>query len=150
MRKGMRLACAAWAMLAGQAMVLDARAETADADAERQPIVVTAPGGAIDADDALHLTGADIGRAGAPDLLGALTRSIAGVTLQDAQGNPWQPNLVYRGFTASPLQGQAQGWRSIWTGRASTSPLAIPSPSICCRRRRFAASPCLTAALSTG
>lgn len=109
MRKGMRLAGAAWAMLAGQAMVPDARAETADADAERQPIVVTAPGGAIDADDALRLSGADIGRAGAPDLLGALTRSIAGVTLQDAQGNPWQPNLVYRGFTASPLQGQAQG-----------------------------------------
>ncbi|WP_336951628.1 TonB-dependent receptor [Sphingobium aromaticivastans] len=104
MRKGLWLMGAACALLAGQA-----RAETAAADAERQPIVVTAPGGAIDADDALRLTGADIGRAGSPDLLGALTRSIAGVTLQDAQGNPWQPNLVYRGFTASPLQGQAQG-----------------------------------------
>nr|WP_087576050.1 TonB-dependent receptor [Sphingomonas sp. CDS-1] len=104
MRKGLWLMGTACALLAGQA-----RAETAAADAERQPIVVTAPGGAIDADDALRLTGADVSRAGSPDLLGALTRSIAGVTLQDAQGNPWQPNLVYRGFTASPLQGQAQG-----------------------------------------
>lgn len=78
-------------------------------DVERQPIIVTAPGGAVDRDDALAVSGADIASAGTPDLLGALTRSIAGVTLQDAQGNPWQPNLVYRGFVASPLQGQAQG-----------------------------------------
>lgn len=104
MRKGLWLAGTAWALLAGRA-----EAGTAEADGERQPIVVTAPGGAVDADDALRLTGADINRAGTPDLLGAITRSIAGVTLQDAQGNPWQPNLVYRGFTASPLQGQAQG-----------------------------------------
>ena len=104
MRKGLWLAGTAWALLAGRA-----EADTAAADAERQSIVVTAPGGAVDADDALRLTGADINRAGTPDLLGAITRSIAGVTLQDAQGNPWQPNLVYRGFTASPLQGQAQG-----------------------------------------
>ncbi|AMK25941.1 TonB-dependent receptor [Sphingobium sp. TKS] len=104
MRKGLWLAGTAWALLAGRA-----EADTADADAERQAIIVTAPGGAVDADDALRLTGADINRAGTPDLLGAITRSIAGVTLQDAQGNPWQPNLVYRGFTASPLQGQAQG-----------------------------------------
>lgn len=101
MRKSLCLAGTALALLAGQAQ--------ADESAERQPIIVTAPGGAADADDALRLTSADITRAGTPDLLGALTRSIAGVTLQDAQGNPWQPNLVYRGFTASPLQGQAQG-----------------------------------------
>ncbi|MDI1296911.1 MAG: TonB-dependent receptor plug domain-containing protein, partial [bacterium] len=72
-------------------------------------IIVTAPGGAIDRDDGLSLSAADIGRAGPPDLLGALTRTMAGITLQDAQNNPWQPNLVYRGFVASPLQGQAQG-----------------------------------------
>ena len=70
---------------------------------------MTAPGGAVDVDDALILTRDDIGRAGTPDLLGALTRTIAGITLQDAQNNPWQPNLVYRGFSASPLQGVAQG-----------------------------------------
>lgn len=100
------------ALLAGTAFVIlagPAAAQVPDVDGEAQTIIVTAPGGAIDVDDALAVSAADIGRAGAPDLLGALTRTMAGVTLQDAQGNPWQPNLVYRGFTASPLQGQAQG-----------------------------------------
>lgn len=100
-------------LLAGSAMALvggTVRAQTPEeAETARQPIVVTAPGGAVDIDDALTLTAADISRTGSPDFLGALTRNFAGVTLQDAQNNPWQPNLVYRGFTASPLQGQAQG-----------------------------------------
>lgn len=85
-------------------------------------IIVTAPGGAIDSDDALKIGSADIGRAGAPDLLGALTRNIAGVTLQDAQNNPWQPNLVYRGFVASPLQGQSQGLATYLDGARFNQP----------------------------
>ncbi|WP_253341716.1 TonB-dependent receptor [Sphingobium sp. OAS761] len=100
------------ALLAGTAMLWAAQGEARQADEDddaRRAIVVTAPGGAIDIDDALSLSSADIARGGTPDLLSALTRSFAGVSLQDAQGNPWQPNLVYRGFTASPLQGQAQG-----------------------------------------
>ena len=67
-------------------------AQTAE---DRATIIVTAPGGAIDADDALELSADDINRSGPPDILGALTRTMAGVTLQDAQNNPWQPNLVY-------------------------------------------------------
>lgn len=74
-----------------------------------EPIIVTAPGGAFDLDDALELDRQDILTTGTPDLLAALTRNFAGVSLQDAQNNPWQPNLVYRGYVASPLQGQAQG-----------------------------------------
>lgn len=72
-------------------------------------IVVTAPGSAVDVDDALSINAADISRAGTPDLLSALSRNLASISLQDAQNNPWQPNLVYRGFVASPLQGQSQG-----------------------------------------
>jgi outer membrane receptor protein involved in Fe transport len=85
-----------------------ARGEEPDM-APSQAIIVTAPGGAIDSDDALSVGALDIRRAGTPDLLAALTRNMAGITLQDAQNNPWQPNLVYRGFVASPLQGQSQG-----------------------------------------
>ena len=92
-------------LLAGATMVSQAQAQ----EDNNAAIIVTAPGGAVDIDDALTLSASDISRAGTPDLLGALTRQIAGVTLQDAQNNPWQPNLVYRGFVASPLQGQAQG-----------------------------------------
>ncbi|MEZ0496375.1 TonB-dependent receptor [Sphingomonas sp. IW22] len=80
--------------------------ETQSTDA---PVVVTAPGTTADADDAVTVDAAAITRAGNPDLLAAMTREIAGVTLQDAHNNPWQPNLVYRGFSASPLQGLAQG-----------------------------------------
>lgn len=88
--------------------VVPARAEEA-ATAQPAAIIVTAPGGAIDMDDARRIATHDIAAAGTPDLLAALTRNIASITLQDAQGNPWQPNLVHRGFVASPLQGQSQG-----------------------------------------
>lgn len=72
-------------------------------------IVVTAPGGEIDEDEAAILTASDINRIGTPDVLASLARNLPGLSLSDAQNNPWQPNLVYRGFTASPLQGTAQG-----------------------------------------
>ncbi len=98
-----------YALMAGVALVLLPGAASAEVGEAAEPIIVTAPGGAIDLDDALAVSGEEISRAGRPDLLGALTREVAGVSLQDAQNNPWQPNLVYRGFVASPLQGQAQG-----------------------------------------
>lgn len=85
-------------------------------------IIVTAPGGQFDFDDALTLDHDAILKTGSPDLLGALTRSMAGVSLQDAQGNRWQPNLVYRGFVASPLQGQAQGIATYLDGARFNQP----------------------------
>ena len=36
-------------------------------------------------------------------------RGLPGVSLSDQSGNPFQPNLDYRGFTASPVPGTAQG-----------------------------------------
>ena len=39
----------------------------------------------------------------------ALETRISGVNLNQAQGNPFQPNLTYRGFEASPLAGNPQG-----------------------------------------
>ncbi|MBN9505816.1 MAG: TonB-dependent receptor [Altererythrobacter sp.] len=95
------------ALLASVAMPSVVAAQDADS-ASRQTIVVTAPGAGIDLDDAITLDRQAVWRDGGPDLLPALGRQ-AGITLQDAQNNPWQPNLVYRGFAASPLQGQAQG-----------------------------------------
>ncbi|TYC86309.1 TonB-dependent receptor [Novosphingobium sp. BW1] len=108
MRRCSAIAAGLWcASLAARASAQTAVPRT-DGD-EAPTIVVTAPGGRFDLDDAIQLDAADITRTGTPDLLGALTRSLPGASLQDAQGNPWQPNLVYRGFVASPLQGQAQG-----------------------------------------
>ena len=51
----------------------------------------------------------EVTRDGYPALLRTLEEGAAGVTLDHAQGNPWQPNLVYRGFEASPLAGNPQG-----------------------------------------
>lgn len=39
----------------------------------------------------------------------ALDRGAAGIGLNAVQGNPWQPDLQYRGFVASPVLGTPQG-----------------------------------------
>lgn len=74
-----------------------------------ESIIVTAPGGTIDADDAIQLESDVLTQSGPPSLIGALARNVAGISLSEAQGNPYQPNIIYRGFSASPLQGNAQG-----------------------------------------
>jgi len=55
------------------------------------------------------VTRQDVVRTGIPTALGALDEKVGGVALDAASGNPFQPNLLYRGFTASPLPGSAQG-----------------------------------------
>jgi outer membrane receptor protein involved in Fe transport len=55
------------------------------------------------------LTSGDISRSGIPNMLGSLDELAPGVSLSGTAGNPFQPALVYRGFQASPLQGNAQG-----------------------------------------
>jgi outer membrane receptor protein involved in Fe transport len=52
---------------------------------------------------------ADIDRRGALDLASHLNRTLGSVHLNEMQGNPFQPDLNFRGFTASPLLGTAQG-----------------------------------------
>jgi outer membrane receptor protein involved in Fe transport len=42
-------------------------------------------------------------------LVDYLEQNANGVTLNAAQGNPWQPDVSFRGFTASPLLGLPQG-----------------------------------------
>lgn len=43
------------------------------------------------------------------DVTDYLNRMAGGITINDIQGNPLQPDVNYRGFTASPLLGTAQG-----------------------------------------
>lgn len=54
-------------------------------------------------------TGADLERTHALDVSSHLVRAIGGVTVNETQGNPFQPDVNYRGFTASPLLGTPQG-----------------------------------------
>lgn len=51
----------------------------------------------------------DLERTGAPSLLRALNASVGQVSVNGAQANPFQPNVLYRGFEASPLVGNGQG-----------------------------------------
>lgn len=52
-----------------------------------------------------------------------LRQNFASVSLNDAQNNPLQPDLQYRGFTASPLLGLAQGIAVYQNGVRINEPL---------------------------
>ncbi|MBK7927408.1 MAG: TonB-dependent receptor [Bryobacterales bacterium] len=54
-------------------------------------------------------TAIDLRDSGALDLADFLNRRMNGVYLNEIQANPLQPDLNYRGYTASPLLGTPQG-----------------------------------------
>ena len=51
----------------------------------------------------------DITNSGALDLADFLNRRLTSVFVNEIQGNPFQPDINYRGYTASPLLGTPQG-----------------------------------------
>ena len=55
------------------------------------------------------VTAPEIRRSQAQSLPDLLTSQMPSVNVNDVQGNPYQPDLNYRGFTASPLLGLPQG-----------------------------------------
>ena len=52
---------------------------------------------------------ADIEASGATDLAAFMNRRLGSVYINEVQNNPFQPDVNFRGFTASPLLGTAQG-----------------------------------------
>src|SRR4029078_7241200 len=54
-------------------------------------------------------TGKEIERRNATDLTDFLTREFGSVHVNEVQGNPFQPDVNFRGYTASPLLGTPQG-----------------------------------------
>lgn len=54
-------------------------------------------------------TSSDLQRASNPDLTDYMNRSLGSVNINEAQSNTLQPDVQYRGFTASPLLGVPQG-----------------------------------------
>ncbi len=54
-------------------------------------------------------TQADIEQSGALDLTDFMNRRMNGVYLNETQGNPYQPDVSFRGYTASPLLGTPEG-----------------------------------------
>jgi outer membrane receptor protein involved in Fe transport len=55
------------------------------------------------------LDGEDMNDPAAASLPDALNRRLGSVFVNEIQGNPFQPDVSYRGFTASPLLGTPQG-----------------------------------------
>lgn len=54
-------------------------------------------------------TAADIDNSGALQLGDFMNRGLNGVYLNEMQGNPFQPDVNFRGYTASPLLGTPEG-----------------------------------------
>ena len=54
-------------------------------------------------------TDADIDASGALDVSDFLNKRVTGVHINEVQGNPFQADVNYRGYTASPLLGTPQG-----------------------------------------
>ena len=55
------------------------------------------------------LDAADINRTGVPSLTRAILDNVASATINDTEGNIFQPDILFRGFTASPVAGTPQG-----------------------------------------
>ena len=66
---------------------------------------------------------ADLENMQAVSIADFLKQSFSSISLNDAQNNPLQPDLQYRGFTASPLLGLAQGIAVYQNGVRINEPL---------------------------
>ena len=55
------------------------------------------------------LDSAQIERTASPNLADALQRSVPGVNINEVSGNPFQPNVEFRGYVGSPVAGTPQG-----------------------------------------
>jgi outer membrane receptor protein involved in Fe transport len=55
------------------------------------------------------LSAEDIDKSNALDLTDAMNKRLNGIYVNDNAGNPFEPDINYRGYTASPLLGTPQG-----------------------------------------
>src|SRR5690606_12702524 len=81
---------------------------------EEIEVVGTTPlGGLLDADrlasNVQSATAEALARSAALDLADFMRRTLTGVFVNEAQNNPLQPDVQYRGFVGSPLLGLPQG-----------------------------------------
>ena len=68
-------------------------------------------------------TNADLEKIAAVSIADFLKQSFSSISLNEAQNNPLQPDLQYRGFTASPVLGLAQGLAVYQNGVRINEPL---------------------------
>ena len=94
---------------------LAVQAQTAPVDLQRVEVIGVTPikGLGVPKDripsNVQTATDADIERSHAIDLTNLLNRKLGSVHINEIQNNPFQPDVNFRGFTASPLLGTPQG-----------------------------------------
>src|ERR1700722_4558257 len=88
-------------VLTGQAAKVDVVSETPLAGPDLQINQIAAP--------VQTATAVDIENSGALDLADFMNRGLNGVYINEMAGNPFQPDVNYRGYTASPLLGTPEG-----------------------------------------
>jgi outer membrane receptor protein involved in Fe transport len=104
----------AWAAGAGL-LALPATAQTAVAQLPPVEVVGAAPLPGLDlprdqvAAPVQTATGAELSRSGALGIADFMNRKLGSVHINEVQGNPFQPDVNFRGYSASPLLGTAQG-----------------------------------------
>ena len=83
---------------------------------ELQTVVITAtaiPGSAVDPDkipgNVQTLSAADLSRDGSASLTQAMDSRLGSININDTLDDPFQPDILYRGFEASPVLGTPQG-----------------------------------------
>ena len=69
-------------------------------------------------------TAKDIEDSGAIDLSDFMNRRMTGVYVNNNCGEPFQPDLNYRGYTVSPLPERRKASRFMWTASARINPSA--------------------------
>ncbi|HEX4231288.1 MAG TPA: TonB-dependent receptor [Bryobacteraceae bacterium] len=87
--------------IGAQAATVDVVSETPLAGTDLQINQIAAP--------VQTATATDIDNSGALDLSDFMNRQLNGVYLNEMQENPFQPDVNYRGYTASPLLGTPEG-----------------------------------------
>jgi iron complex outermembrane receptor protein len=99
----------------GVSLALPARAET-PLTKQLPTIVVEStavPGTTFDIDkipgNVQALSAGDLTREGSASLTGALSSQLSSISVNDDLDDPFQPNILYRGFEASPVLGTPQG-----------------------------------------
>jgi len=103
--------CAGWALTASGA---DTSSDSANPLTEVVVFATTPiPGTTIDVDkipgNVQILTVPDLWREGSPSLTRALNSNLSSVNINDDLDDPFQPDILYRGFEASPVLGTPQG-----------------------------------------
>lgn len=109
-------------------LALAVSASAAAQQAEEIVVVGVVPAGSSIETDKLAYpvqtaTAEDLENMAALSIADFLRQSFSSISLNDAQNNPMQPDLQYRGFTASPLLGLAQGIAVYQNGVRINEPL---------------------------